>query len=111
MSDEVNKEGFDGPASANADFNDDGFVFYVHQYHRRGVDEAYTGAGENAVIAERLNREKNRPFKWSYHDPPTSRTRFCYFTPTAVYYQSKSQLNLKLLARSLSIDYLLLHIK
>lgn len=57
MSDEVNKEGFDGPVSANADFNDDGFVFYVHQYHRRGVDEAYTGAGENAVIAERLNRE------------------------------------------------------
>lgn len=31
MSDEENKEGSDRPVLATTDFNDDGFVFYVHQ--------------------------------------------------------------------------------
>lgn len=41
MTHEKNEEGFDQPASAAAELNDDGFVFDVHQYRWRGVDEFY----------------------------------------------------------------------
>lgn len=90
MADEENEEGFDRPASATTDLNVFFFFLNFHQYHWSGVHEAYTGAGENVVIAFSLL------LLW----PPKTRTRFWYFTPTAVYYQSKSQLrvNLKLFA-------------
>lgn len=52
MSDEENEEGSDWPVLATTDFNDDGFVFYVHQHPRRGVDQTDTGAGENVDIAD-----------------------------------------------------------
>lgn len=50
MSDDENDYGSDRSASATTDLNDD--VFYVHQYHQRGLDEAYKRARENVVIAD-----------------------------------------------------------
>lgn len=69
------------------------WCFYVHQYHQRGVDEAYKRAGENVVIADngqtgmRINSTIWKSF--ACYDPPRRRKPFCYFTPLAIDYDRK----------------------